>query len=358
MMEFPSTLPRRLDLAGRRDDADRVERVGFKRFHLRRSLGPRTRCAALAVSSLAATFLILASACYAMGRRLPPADRFFDPRESPTVDDAGLAIAADYALSSADVNDVVFVGDSACHDGIDPARLPFRSFNLGTQQGAGPIGTLILLRLYLAHHKVPRMVVLCASPFCFEAPPGATGHPERFVANYGPEVAGLVSPLEAAAYFARRGALDFGKPSGDFRSLPLVGFERHTFRSLASEMESSRGFFALPGDHGVDRPIDMPGPSERVNPDWDTGIRSIVETCRTAGVPLLIRFAPIRESERSARDWSQLDRWASSLSVAVANPTVVAYPSAQMFDAIHLNSAGVKKFMPIVAADVQAALGK
>lgn len=342
----------------------------------------RTRASGGILAVAAATVLVLGHFAYLRGRSTDPTLRFLDPRQAPSVDDAGLAIAAEYAIGSNEEDDVLFIGDSACHDGIDPERLAkltedlstvrkrqdrfaskgLKAFNLGTQQGAGPIGMLVLLKGYLQHHPKPRVVVMCLSPFCLESSIGAMGHPERFIANYGPDVEGVVAPLEVASYFIRSGAIGSWS-SGDrkFLDWPLVGMEKETYRSLRQRLADSRGFFALPSEHGLGRALDMPGPAERVHPDWDGGLSSIVTACAESGVRLVIRFAPISSDVRSARDWSQLEQWSSGIEssgVTVGRPIVLAYDPALCWDQVHLNAAGVEKFMPLVAKDVQAVLGK
>jgi hypothetical protein len=310
------------------------------------------------------TVFLLVAISYDLGRRLDPSTRFFDPRQRPTVDDAGLAIVAEYALRPDDNNAVVFIGDSACHDGINPLALGVRSFNLGTQQGAGPTGMLVLLKCYLSRHPAPRLICLCASPLCFEQSTGATGHPERFIANYGPEVEGIVSPFAGAAYFTQRGFVSlFEHRDAELWDRPLLGLETETYRSLKSRMEASRGFFSLPGEHGFSRPIDVPGPESIVHFEWDSGVKAIIEACAAAELPLLFRFAPVAADLQNARDFSQLDAWCRELkssypNVRIARPVLLPYDRQFMWDPIHLNAAGVEKFMPVVAKDVEAALAR
>jgi hypothetical protein len=57
------------------------------------------------------------------------------------------------------MNVAVFLGDSACVS-IDPKKLPFAAYNLGTQRGVGPSGFLITAEAYLHGHPKPRAVVL------------------------------------------------------------------------------------------------------------------------------------------------------------------------------------------------------
>ncbi len=148
----------------------------------------------------------------------------------------------------------------------------------------------------------------------------------------------------------------------DVRDMPLIGLEQETFRTREAEKRKGRGFISTLGIHapgGDTAPVPAERPDVPVHPDWDSNIRSIAEACRAAGARLVIRFGPIEARFLGARDWSQLERWADTLDgVTVSKPLIVAYPHELMWDSIHLNAAGVAKFMPIVAKDVQAALAE
>jgi lysophospholipase L1-like esterase len=77
----------------------------------------------------------------------------------------------------------------------------------------------------------------------------------------------------------------------------------------------------------------------------------------------MIQFTPIAQAELICRDWRQLEYWVCDLEatqpgVTVARPIVLTYEPKFMWDGIHLNAAGVEKFMPVVAKDVEAVLGK
>jgi hypothetical protein len=325
---------------------------------------PRLRSAPLAVAASAVTVLLLSAVSYGIGRRLDPELRLFDPRRAPTIDEAGAAQPIQYALCSDETNDVVFFGDSTCRDGIDPKRLSLSAYNIGSARGLGPNGMAVTVMGYLLHHPKPRLVVLCVSPFCFEVDIGTAGgdFPDRFVANYGPELSGVVPITDSFSYFIKRGAVSVidGK-AREVRDDPLDGFPRETYRTLASKMLASRGFFSLPGEHGPQREVDRPGPTNIVNDDWDRWIRRVAACCKSDGIPLLVQFSPISSECADARDWSQLDRWAAELeashpNVTVTRPIITPYEPRFMWDQIHLNAAGVEKFMPIVAKDVQQAL--
>jgi hypothetical protein len=98
-----------------------------------------------------------------------------------------------------------------------------------------------------------------------------------------------------------------------------------------------------------------------VHEDWDRWIRRIAEVC--GDVTLMIRFTPLASEHAGAREFRQLDLWAARLesdhpNAIVARPLIVPFDGSLMWDSIHLNAAGVEKFMPVVAKDVQAALSR
>jgi len=321
----------------------------------------RLKTSLLALVSAIAVSAILSAVCYATGRRLDPELIFLDPRRQPTVNEAIYAAMAEYALKSSERNDVLFIGDSTCAYGADPIRFEqltgLRAYSCGTLAWMGPEGFLVLLDGYIRHHPAPRVVVLTLSPFVMEVDisdkdPDTT---RRFIETFAP-AAGRRLTIDGLAFYAKRGAVNLFGTGSDPRDLPVDGDQRRTCRGLASELAAGRGFGQLPGihgphwDHGV-------APGRLIRSDWDAGVREIARRCRARGVQLLVRFAPISEAERTARDWPELDRWAKSLDgVTVARPMVVTYPPELMWDGIHLNAAGVERFMPIVAKEVQAVL--
>jgi hypothetical protein len=314
------------------------------------------RSALLPLAASGLTIAVLSAVSYLVGRQIDPELAFLDPNRAPTIDEASVAQPMAYALRSREYNDAVFIGDSTCRTGVNPAALPFTSFNLGSLRGLGPTGFLLTVEAYLHGHPAPKMVVIVASPFCFEVDPatlGAAEFGERLAAAYGPELGR--SPVESAALITRRGAVS-AFLSNDVRNLPLVGLERETYLSLESKMRAGRGFFSLPD---VNRPkgVAMNRPEHQIHHDWDDGIRAIARECERHRVKLLIRFTPMAEAVRNARDWTQLDPWASELesahpNVHVARPMVLLYPHDCMWDGVHLSAHGVERFMPQVAKDM------
>jgi hypothetical protein len=329
-------------------------------------LKPRTgRFAAtlLALMSAGATCLVVSALSYAVGRRIDPEMAFLDPRRAATIDEATIAQAIGYALRSHEMNVAVFIGDSACVSGIDPKRLPFPAYNLGTQRGVGPSGFLITAEAYLHGHPKPRAVVLAVTPFCVETDPTSLGsgeYSDRLESAYGPELGR--SPIASAGFMAKRGAVSLFA-GADVRDLPLLGHERETYRTREQETRASRGFFCLPGTHGKGQGVPLERPERPVHADWDRGIKDMARVCAEDGVVLLIRFMPIAADVSNARNWTQLEGWARDLesthaNVRVARPIILPYDQSLMWDSIHINADGAGKFMPTVARDVQAALGR
>ncbi len=327
----------------------------------------RVSSGCIAVASLGATLLILVGACYAIGRRIPSDLRLLDPRRRPTIDEAFAAFPMAYALNSDERNDVVFFGDSACKDGIDPIEFQritgMKAFNLASSGRLGASGMAVTVMAYLTRHPKPRAIVMCVSPFCFERDAGTIGgaFSARFLANYGPDVSGVVSDLDSISYFARRGAVSIFEERQNILDVPLDGYERETFHSLQAKILAARGYRELPGARRPRPLTERPGPETIVKPDWDGGIQFLAESC--APTRLLIQFTPIAREDADARDWNQLETWAREISgrhanVRVCRPIITLYDLEAMWDNIHLNRKGTEAFMPIVAKDVEEALEK
>src|SRR5580693_4556673 len=92
--------------------------------------------AAMVLAVAAPTIGALVGTAYCMAKSLDSELLFLDPSRAPTIDETMISCPVEYALHSAEANDVVFVGGSSCRCGIDPALLPgLSSFNLGSIVG-------------------------------------------------------------------------------------------------------------------------------------------------------------------------------------------------------------------------------
>jgi hypothetical protein len=333
--------------------------------------------AVVVLVSTAATLGVLGSTSYRMGHGVDTESRFFVASFIATIDDATAVCPVEYALHARDANDVVFVGDSTCRTGLDPAvfeRLTgLTAYNLGSLRGVGPAGFVITAKAYLLNHPMPRVMVLCVSPGCFEGELRTVGGrlPSVFAANYGPEVAEVVPVVDRVGYFCKQGVhsaweragLREGMASGtDARDIPLLGLDSETYWTLKRKTSERRGFFKLPGTHGPPKGLG-PATGPLIQEEWKTGIDRLVQVCEEQGVPLVVRFAPISADVAKARDFSPLETWSRELEtvhrkLTVGRPNLLIYDSALMWDAFHVNAAGIAKFAPLIAKDVQSALGE
>ncbi len=206
-MKLPSSLPGTLNLLDCGDNADRMERVTPQRFHLRHLFQTaRIHASAIAVASIAVTFACLVTIAYAtsalMGRDL----RFLDPYRQPSIDEAMVLCAMEYAVGCNEPNEVIFLGGSSCRCGIDPRQLRVSAHNLGSHAGLQPQAILLTLRGYLTHHPAPKLVVLCLSPISFDFRDDdewATAMTTRFVADYGPLLGEPMPVFDTVERFVR-----------------------------------------------------------------------------------------------------------------------------------------------------------
>jgi hypothetical protein len=321
---------------------------------------------------------------YQVGRQTDSELRFFEPRRPPTSDEALVACPIEYALRSDERNDVIFLGDSTCRIGIDPIRFErlsgLRAFNLGSQGRIGPMGFLITGKGYLSKHPRPKLVILCVAPIAFDY--GATEiaermrstMQERFEANYGPEVPGIIPLRESVGYFIRRGSLSawaaasdlFRRRDQDVRDVPIdapVKGPPVTFRDIQKSVLQARGFCPVSGEHGPRDMIEFPGEPAKIQPEWDRSVRLLAESCQSMGIPLLIRFSPMPNDLSHVKDFSTIEQWSRSLQSAYANvhigrPTLLWYDPTLCWDHIHLNTQGVAVYMTYLAKEVRDILAE
>jgi hypothetical protein len=339
---------------------------------------------------VAGTLGAMSALAYCVGRNIPAELRFFEPRRAPTVDEAVITYPIEYSLGSHEQNDVIFLGDSTCRGGIDPAEFErltgLRAYNLGSQGRAGPIAFTLTAKAYLSTHPPPRVIVYCISPVAFDFGDVRDdmrvevidyGMQNRLLANYGPEVVGQIPRTDSILYFIKRGAVSAsGVPAAwisgnreDVRDVPLVGLEDYTYRTLAKRTFDSKGFCRFPGAHNPkvhgksDLGLNRQGEPVTIPDEWTRGVEQLAEICREWGIPLLLRFTPLPEHCAATRDFSPVERWCKDLERAcpeltVGQPTLLWYDWTLCWDAYHLNGAGVSKFMPLVADEVQGLLAK
>jgi hypothetical protein len=328
--------------------------------------GPRIGVSACVLGIAVATVFALGGSAYLRGRAVDSSERFFlEAGRPPSPFEGAIAASVQYVLFSSEHNDVIFVGDSACWNGVDPIRLRrlagLKSYNLAIA-GLGAQVCPLALKGYLSRHPKPKAVVLCVSPFGLEVDSGPWADLlQRVITYYGLELDGVAPLTESVPYLMRSGARAFLAHT-DYRSMPLADYdEAETYLTQQAQIFVARGFYGLPpGAFGLIPPGEN---GVLIREDWDRGVHEMADTCGAAGVRMLILFAPIEASYKDARDFDRLDRWGRELEkthagLTVRRPIILAYELRYMRDAMHLNSDGVEKFMPVVAKDVQAALAQ
>ncbi|HET6324694.1 MAG TPA: hypothetical protein VFG04_08345 [Planctomycetaceae bacterium] len=327
---------------------------------------------------LSAALGLFSAVAYSIGRCTDSDLRFLEPRRAPTLDEACIAYPIEYCLRSNENNQVIFLGDSTCRCGIDPAEFErlsgLRAYNLGSQGKAGPLSFALTVKAYLASHPSPQFVVLSISPLVCEMAGNRrdAAMQDRLLANYGAEVSGILPWSESLLYLIKRGSLDawanrstaIAGHNNDVRDVPLVGLEAHTYRSLKRVTRESRGFGRLPGFHHAGGPVlaRIP-PQVTVRDDWRRGVSLLAETCQALRVPLLLRFSPMPIECSKMRDFSTVEDWARELGsscpeLTVGHPALLWYDWNLCWDAYHLNAQGVSKYTAVLAVEVRTALAR
>jgi hypothetical protein len=347
-----------------------------------KSMNSVARCRRIVPTLIALTFVagslgaLGAASCY-VGWRTNSALRFLEPRRAPTVDEACVAYPIEYSLRSDEKNDVIFLGDSTCRCGIDPVYFEqltgLRAYNLGSQGRVGPMGFLVTAKAYLLRHPPPRLIVVSMSPVAFETEVAGTelAMQSRFLANYGPEVPGLLPVTESLLYFIQRGSLAARSAGSslvahrdgdlDVRDLALIGQQEDTYHTLERRTRESRGYGRLPGLHGKFLAPMSHGRPVEVRSDWDQGLRLLAETCQSAQIPLLIRLSPMPNDWLPERDFSPIEKWLVEMrnsfpQLIVGRPPLLWYDPKVCWDCLHLNREGTEKYTKALAAEVSAAL--
>jgi hypothetical protein len=308
-----------------------------------------------AVAMLAGTSVV----AYCAGRSIDTELRFLTPKRAPTPEEAATIYPIQYAIETSERNDVIFIGDSACRHDVDPALMPFSSYNLGMLGMCGPQALVITLEAYLAHHAAPRAVVLALTPYAISQGNDCEegrGLGPRFARVYGRE-AGAIT-VDRAINSARRGACRLLPQGADIRDFAfadgrMVG---ETYDSRKKQLRESRGYWPVKGDHSKPFKLGWHGEPIEAIDDWRPALVLLRDLCRHAGCVLLVQITPMRSDMQKAKDWSPAVRLLRDSGIKINDPPLTFYDADLCWDHVHLNRAGVEKFNAAVAKDVQAAL--
>ena len=308
-------------------------------------------------------------------RRAPPELRFFDPRRSPTFDETCVVSAMDYALSSEERNDVIFLGDSVCRTGLDPVTFErstgLHAYNLGIVGDLGPGVMRQILEAYLAKHPKPRLVILCVSPLGLEhdVPWYWIKLRDHFVNCYEGDTRSPRSVAASLGYTVRQGTVlawnraapAFKEDLGDVRDAPLIGMEMVTYRGYERLTREKRGHFDLPG-RGPSKNLDRPGGMVLVHDVWNSEGRRLAAACNDAGVALMIRFGPVSAEATKNLKFERVEHWSHYLQASspglllASDQPILRYPPELCWDYSHPNPQGAQSFTEHVAAEVRLKL--
>jgi hypothetical protein len=371
--EFPLTRP--ADEAWHRADQAAVphRRGSGNRW---RRIGPTLAVVAGFVGAVG----ILTGATYCIGRHC---ESFLQLSATPDGSEATAAIPMEYALTSAEYNDVVFLGDSAPLYDIDPIafekQTELKAYNLASFRPVSINGFLLTAQAYLAHHPAPRVIVLCISP---EVPGGTDFErvfAKRFVRVYGSQIAGkhpavaeIVQAIvreDDAVVLIKRGAsivrdhlaywLEWTRH--DVRDDVLIGSANETYNTFAKRLSETRGHIKPTELHGPPNKPGYAGKRFTVQPEWDRAIRALISLTDRTGARLVIRFAPARK-DAAAENFDEvvgsLRNLQSEFPQISVDPTIQYYDSELCFDLWHLNAVGAERYTRCLADDLGSLLGK
>ncbi len=289
----------------------------------------------------------------------------------------------EYALTSTEYNDVIFVGDSAPLYAIDPKCFEeltrLKSYNLASFRPVSINGYLLIVQAYLSRHPAPRLIVLCVSP---EVPGGADETREiakRFVRCYGKQIADKSDAVNAIVQsivdadgdqvLIKRGvsiiadqlAYSFQPWRRDVRDEILIGFDKETYHSFSKRLAENRGYAHPTELHGPPNRPANPGVRFSVQPGWDRAVRALISLTESAGVRLAIRLAPARidaAAEHFDGVVSGMSRLQQEFPQISIDPTIRYYDPAVCYDLWHLNARGAKTYTRHLAYDLSSLLGR
>jgi WD40 repeat protein len=292
--------------------------------------------------------------------------RFLEPGRAPTFDEAIIALPIEYALHSTEYNDVIVLGDSTGRDCFNPKHFEklsgLKAYNLSQMVKAGPMGFYLVASAYLQHHPKPKAMFLCLSPFAFQLGAKHTGGllASRFLANYGPEVPGIVPFCKSVDFFAKQGTtqtwrsvqLALGYPLADPRDLPMFAKRKtnESYHELQRRLAEGRGYRV---------PVDLRGPGwniqpgwlgqpVKVNDEWDDAVKRLAELCEKQKVPLFLRLTPVRKDYKDAKAHAEVVTWMNAVRhyhhICVVDPILEFWDLDWHRDVIHLNGAGANRF--------------
>lgn len=319
---------------------------------------------------VSASILTMASiayfACYGgffvVGKRVEDSRVYVPAYLSNDFHEKRLGYIVPYVLSSKELNDVIFIGDSTCMFDMDVSlfekRTGLKAFNLGAILGTGREGVMLMFEEYVRHHPSPRVVVLIVGP--------------HFFADYEAERLGsMVWSLGASdppkhendlEYFARLGVLVASKEASrtmESRIESNFGVRLSVQNSDMDIVHNWRGSFLVDGHS--ESPTEGYSIPVGICEDGKKQMGRLLQLCQRQGSRLVLLAAPI---EHGPLQQAQIEVEQYFRDVSETHPQVLL-PRRQFhfdheffFDLYHLNRKGAELYTENVAKEVLELIDK
>jgi hypothetical protein len=332
---------------------------------------PQLRASLIVLAVSVGSIGLFAVSAAAIGRNF---GQFLKLNRAPTAEEASVVIPLNYSSSSDEYNDVIFLGDSSCLRGIDPAVFEkacgLRAYNLGSLWPLSIDGMVVTAETYLLKHPPPKIVALCICPEVPSQPAASAPFAREFVATYGRPLGILPRTVreshgidpetvrEGAAIVMEHLVACLPGQSGA-RSWTIEGISvPTTMATFASSRNSRRGHQPLPGPADPTAKIDeQPGRRLTVIPEWRDGVEELARIVRDRHSRLMIRLTPMRSDARS-QNYDEVIAWLRDVRKefpdAVIDTNLEFYEPSLCWDRRHLNFEGTKIFSKALAAQIAA----
>lgn len=327
-------------------------------------------------SRLGPCLLVLASmavgAATMLGLSLTKSQRASSPADwlprdrTPNTFEAHTQFVMDYINGSTEANDVIFIGDSAGLEGVQPIlfeRLTgLRAYNLCSVGVLQLDGLTVVLRAYLARHPAPRLVVVCVQPQQISTP--LWSHElieihEHFMdcfdgdnpARWGRAEEPIKKQIGRGA---RRVLGTITHRSGSHQNALVQG---RPYTQLAREVAEGRGYWGIERvmEDGLKR-SEIPGYPFEVKPELLDMMGALRDTTEKSGAKMMVRFMPVPLEGISAEE-DPLRSWTSGVehvcpNAIISRPEILLYDRTLFSDLAHLNHRGAEKLTALLADQI------
>ena len=275
----------------------------------------------------------------------------------------------EYAISSDEYNDVIFLGASAAQAG-----LATRSFEEQTGLSAYNLSTFInfqtdtqleMFEVYLEHHPAPRLLVYLAFPR--DLGDDRIPDPElrgRLSRAYGTPWESESTPptLSFPQYYAEGFWTLYGLVKGGFKHpYDAPRSPRPSHRELGPSLAQEKGWQEYPQGRTLDLSYLEEMEAFAVSPWYQQGLEEMAQFASQQGIDFMVYVMPVPESSIAIDD-GPMASWASQFETSfpeaqVAGLPVQSYEHSRWGNAFHLNRRGAEALTRDVGEGVMGFLG-